>query len=109
MRNAESKRNAASSPPLYSAFSIPHSAFSSMSIKCDEYGNVCVIALDGDLAGGDVREVRKAVEERIAARGAGAGFVIDLERSQFISSQGLEALLDVRRRCEDRRGRLVLA
>src|SRR2546421_9473231 len=88
----------------HSAFSIPHSAVSFMSIKRDEYGTVCVIALDGDLVGADVREVRNAVEERMDARGAEVGFVIDLERSQFISSQGLETLLDVRRWCEDRRG-----
>ena len=76
-----------------------------MSIKCDEYGQVCVIALEGDFVGADTLEAQQAVEER-----SGAGhFVIDFERTEFISSQGLEALLAIRRRCEHRGGRVALA
>ena len=35
--------------------------------------------------------------------------MIDFEGSRFISSEGLEALLAVRRRCEERRGQVRLA
>ena len=79
-----------------------------MPIKCDEYDHVCVIALNGDFTGADTEQVRQAVEERLASRRA-VDFVIDFERSAFISSEGLEALLAVRRRCEERRGQVRLA
>jgi anti-anti-sigma factor len=83
-----------------------------MAITCEEYGNVCVLAVDGDLSGDAAAAFRRAAETRIAA-GAGAGRVIDavvdLEKTGFIDSQGLEALLWLKRRCEDRSGRAMLA
>lgn len=79
-----------------------------MGIKCDEYAHVCVIALTGDFVGTDTEQVRSAVDERLASRRA-VNFVIDFEGSRFISSEGLEALLAVRRRCEERRGHVKLA
>ena len=79
-----------------------------MAIKCDEYDHVCVIALTGEFAGPDTEAVCRAVEERLANRRS-VDFVIDFEKSPFISSEGLEALLAVRRRCEERRGQVRLA
>ena len=79
-----------------------------MSIKCEEYDHACVIALTGDFVGVDTEQVFKAVDERLASRRA-VNFVIDFERSAFIGSEGLEALLAVRRRCEERRGQVRLA
>lgn len=79
-----------------------------MSVKFDEYDHVCVISVTGDFVGADTEQVRKAVDERLASRRA-VDFVIDFESSRFISSEGLEALLAVRRRCEERRGQVKLA
>ena len=78
-----------------------------MPIKCDEYGHVCVISVAGDFVAPDTDEVRKAVDVRVEGRRA-VNFVIDFERSRFIGSDGLETLLAVRRRCEDRRGHVRL-
>ena len=79
-----------------------------MSVKCDEYGQVFVIALHGDLLGADVEQVQKTVDQRLLDRRP-TNLVIDFEASRFISSEGLEALLAIRRRCEERRGQLRLA
>ena len=79
-----------------------------MSVKCDEYGQVCVIALHGDFVGAAAEQVQKTVDQRLSDRRP-ANFVIDFEGSRFISSEGLEALLAVRRRCEERRGQVRLA
>ena len=84
-----------------------------MAITCEEYGNVCVLAVDGDLSGEAAAAFRRAAETRIVAAGARAGgaieAVVDLEKTGFIDSQGLEALLWLKRRCEDRSGRAMLA
>ena len=79
-----------------------------MSLKCDEYGHLCVIALDGDFAGPDAASARKAVDDRLARHSA-IHFVIDFERSRFLGSDGLESLLAIRRRLEERRGQVKLA
>lgn len=77
-------------------------------MKCDEYGQVCVIALHGDFVGDAAEKVRKTVDQRLTDRRP-PNVVIDFEGSRFISSEGLEALLAVRRRCEERRGQVRLA
>ena len=78
-----------------------------MPIQCDEYAGVCVIAPQGDLAGPAAAAARQAAESRTATEGVSV--VIDLERANFIDSQGLESLLSIRRRCETQGARLALA
>ncbi len=51
---------------------------------------------------------RKAAEDLIDHRQI-VDFVIDLEKSSFIDSEGLEALLWIKRKCEDLFGQLKLA
>jgi len=79
-----------------------------MPVKCDEYGQVCVIALQGDFAGPEAEQVQKVVEQRLKDR-RWLNFVIDFEHARFISSDGLEGLLAVRRRCEERHGQVRLS
>ena len=79
-----------------------------MGIKCDEYNSVCVVSVDGDFAGEIGNQVRRAVEERIEQRQV-VDFVIDLEKSGFVDSEGLETLLWLKRRCEDLFGQVKLA
>src|SRR5437763_2603246 len=81
-----------------------------MAIKCDEYGNVCVVTIDGDLAGDAPAVVRRAADERIDDEPKPiVDFGVDLEKTGFIDSDGLETLLWLKRRCEDRLGRVKLA
>ena len=79
-----------------------------MSLKYDDYAHACVISLTGDFVGRDTADVRTAVNERLTTRRT-VNFVIDFEASHFISSEGLETLLAVRRQCEERRGQVKLA
>ena len=61
-------------------------------VKCEEYDDVCVIGVTGELAGdsaarrsGELRKTRAVIEtEQIV------DFVVDLEKAGFIDSEGLE-------------------
>ena len=78
-----------------------------MAIKCEEYNNVCVVALGGDLSAEATQELRKAVDERIEQRQL-VDFVVDFEKSGFVDSEGLETLLWLKRRCEDLFGQVKI-
>jgi anti-anti-sigma factor len=75
--------------------------------KCEDYNNVCVVSLDGDLAGEANEIVRKLVDERIDHRQI-VDFVLDFEKAGFFDSEGLVTLLWLKRRCEDLFGQLKL-
>jgi anti-anti-sigma factor len=79
-----------------------------MPLKSEDYNNVCVISIDGDLAGSANEAVRKTAEERIDHRQI-VDFVIDFEKGTFFDSEGLETLLWLKRRSEDLFGQLKLA
>jgi anti-anti-sigma factor len=78
-----------------------------MPLKVEDYSNVCVILLDGDLAADMSKTVRAAVDERVDQRRI-VDFVIDFEKADFIDSEGLETLLWLKRRCEDLFGQCKL-
>src|SRR5688500_16397665 len=77
-----------------------------MAIQFDEYSGAAVLSPGGDLAGAEADELRTAVAGGVEARKV-AGVVVDLSNARFIDSEGLEALLWTRRRCEDALGRPV--
>ena len=78
-----------------------------MAIKCEDYNNVCVMALDADLSGEANEIVRKLVEERVDQKQI-VDFVLDFEKASFFDSEGLETLLWLKRRSEDLFGQLKL-
>ena len=78
-----------------------------MAIKCEDYNHVCVISLDGDLTADASAEVRRQVDQRIDHHRI-VDFVLDLEKTDFIDSEGLETLLWLKRRCEDLFGQIKL-
>ncbi len=78
-----------------------------MPIKCEDYNNVCVMALDGDVTGDVSKDIRKLVDERIDQHHI-TDFVVDFEKSGFVDSEGLETLLWIKRRCEDLFGQVKL-
>ena len=78
-----------------------------MAMKCEDYGNVCVIAPEQDLAGDVALDLRRSAEERIEQRRI-VDFVIDFEKVDFIDSDGLETLLWLKRKSEDLFGQLKL-
>jgi anti-anti-sigma factor len=78
-----------------------------MPIKCEEYSQVGVVEVHGNLAAPAVADTKKAMEERIDQRQI-VDFIIDFQKCEFIDSDGLEGLLWMKRRCEDLFGRLKL-
>jgi anti-anti-sigma factor len=79
-----------------------------MPVKLEEYDGVCVLSAAGDFSGLDVTAARKGAAEFIEHRQI-ADFVVDLEKTTFIDSEGLDALLWIKRRCEDLFGQFKLA
>ena len=79
-----------------------------MGIRSDEYNGVCVVAIDGDLAGDAVAEARGVVDGALSRRD-GRGIVFDLGACNFVDSAALELLCRVRRRCDDAGTRVALA
>lgn len=78
-----------------------------MPIRCEEYNQVSVVAVDGDLMGENAAAVRKTVEDRIVSQHI-ASFVLDLEKCDYADSEGLETLLWVRQKCEELFGQCKL-
>jgi anti-sigma B factor antagonist len=79
-----------------------------MPIRSDEYNGVCVLTVDGSLAGETAAALRRGVEDRLKQKQV-ADFVVDLERSGFMDSDGLESLLWLKRQAENHFGRVRLA
>jgi anti-anti-sigma factor len=78
-----------------------------MPAKAEEYNNICVLSLGGDLSGVEPELLRKQVEEFIDHKQI-TDFVIDFEKASFLDSEGLEALLWMKRKCEDLFGKVKL-
>jgi anti-anti-sigma factor len=79
-----------------------------MSVKCDEYGQVCVLTLNGDFVGEDIATARRMVEDEIDNKQI-VDFVVDLEQCGFVDSEGLETLVWIRKRTDDLFGQIKLA
>ena len=78
-----------------------------MAVKAEDYSNVCVIMLEGDVTSEACQLIRATVEERVEQRRM-VDFVIDFEKVDFIDSEGLETLLWLKRRSEDLFGQIKL-
>lgn len=78
-----------------------------MAIKCDEYNQVCVIAVEGDLSNDACAIFRRSAAEWIDQRRI-VDFVIDLEKTPFIDSEGLETLLWLKQKSEELFGQVKL-
>ncbi|HTL29114.1 MAG TPA: STAS domain-containing protein [Tepidisphaeraceae bacterium] len=76
-----------------------------MPIKYDEYNQVCVMALSGDFVGAEIDAMKKYVDELIEKKQI-VDFVIDFEKSGFVDSEGLEALLWLKQRAEELFGQM---
>lgn len=78
-----------------------------MPIVQQDYEKVSVIGLQGDFSGDEPAAAQKVVQEAIMDRRI-VDFVIDFQACPFIDSVGLEALLWMKRRCEEMFGRVKL-
>jgi anti-anti-sigma factor len=78
-----------------------------MGVKCEEYSQVCVMEVQGDFTAESATLAKKALEDHIEQRRI-VDFAIDLQKCSFIDSDGLEALIWMKRRCEDLFGQFKL-
>ena len=78
-----------------------------MPIVNQDYEKVCVIGMQGDFSGDEPAIAQKFVQEAISQRQI-VDFILDFQACPFIDSAGLEALLWVKRRCEEMFGRVKL-
>lgn len=77
-----------------------------MTIRCEDYDHVSVIGLTGELTTESVEIFRKSIETRLERKVR--FFVIDLEKTTFIDSKGLESLLWVQEQCDEQLGQVRL-
>jgi anti-sigma B factor antagonist len=78
-----------------------------MNISCEEYDQVAVIGIDGELSADTLEVFKSTVRENLKL--GHLFFVIGFEKVSFIDSQGLEALLWLKDECESRKGQVKLA
>src|SRR3954468_14470833 len=74
-------------------------------IKSDPYNRLCVLTVEGDLAGEDAAILRRIVDDLLSQPKV-VDIVIDFEKAEFIDSAGLESLLFAARQCEQAEKRL---
>lgn len=78
-----------------------------MKLTCENYDQLSVLCLQGDLAAEGVALLRKRVGELMQAKTR--DLVLDLTQSEFVDSQGLESLLWVQEQCGEQLGQMRLA
>ncbi len=78
-----------------------------MRIKTQDYNNVTVVELQGELDGDFVELFQNTITDIIAAHKA--GIVLDMSGVGFIDSEGLEKLLWSRDYCNENKSELRLA
>jgi anti-anti-sigma factor len=77
-------------------------------VRSEEHHGAGVLSVEGNLTGEAAAALRQAAE-RLLERQRLTDIVVDLEKSPQLDSQGLEALLWLRRRCNAAAGQLTLA
>ena len=78
-----------------------------MNISCEEYDQVAVVNIDGELSQDTVEAFNNAVQEGL--QDERIRFVVNFEKVSLIDSQGLEALLWLKDQCRERQGSVKLA
>ena len=77
-----------------------------MNIRCEDYDHVSVLGLTGEFVADSVDLFRKSVETRLERKVR--FFVVDLDKTTFIDSKGLETLLWVQEQCDEKLGQVRL-
>jgi anti-anti-sigma factor len=78
-----------------------------MPVTCEEYNQVCVLTVDGDFVGEQIKQAKASIDDAMDKRQV-VDFVFDFEKVAFIDSEGLEALLFFKRRSEEHFGQVKL-
>ena len=78
-----------------------------MNISCEEYDQIAVVNIDGELSQDTVEAFNNAVQQSL--RDEHTDFVVNFEKVNLIDSQGLEALLCLKDQCQEKQGSVKLA
>ena len=78
-----------------------------MKLTHEDYDQLTVMSVRGDLTADQVEEFRKATQARMDAKVR--DFVLDVAAMEFVDSKGLEALLWLQEQCGERLGQVRLA
>lgn len=78
-----------------------------MPVKTEEYSKVCVMEISGDFVAESAEQAKKALQDHMTQRQL-VDVVLDFSKASFIDSDGLEAMLWMKRRCEELVGRIKL-
>jgi anti-anti-sigma factor len=78
-----------------------------MKLACEEHEHLVVVNLRGELVRDEIQQFQNDTKGRLE-KGA-RDFVIDLSQTEFIDSDGLEALLNLQARCAEKLGQVRLA
>jgi stage II sporulation protein AA (anti-sigma F factor antagonist) len=78
-----------------------------MKLSHEDYDQLTVMSVKGDLTSERTEEFRKAITDRLEAKIR--DFVLDLKGMEFVDSKGLESLLWAQEQCGERLGQVRLA
>ncbi len=78
-----------------------------MKMMFEDYDQLTVMTLQGDLTADDIGTFREIAEERLEQQIR--DFVLDVAEVEFIDSQGLETLLWLQETCAEQLGQIRLA
>ena len=78
-----------------------------MNISCEEYDQIAVVNIDGELSQDTVEAFKNAIQECLQE--GRSDFVVNFEKVNLIDSQGLETLLWLKEQCQERQGLVKLA
>ena len=78
-----------------------------MNISCEEYDQVAVVTIDGELSQDTIEAFKNTVQESV--RDGHVDFIVNFEKVSLIDSQGLEALFWLKEQCRENHGMVKLA
>jgi len=78
-----------------------------MKLACEEHEQLVVVTVRGELVRDELDQFRSETEGRLDQNAR--DFVLDLSKTEFVDSQGLEALLQLQARCAEQLGQVRLA
>ncbi len=77
-----------------------------MKIKHENYDEVTVISVSGEMNADELAPFKKLADDRLADKGR--DFVLDMQELEFIDSKGLETLLWLQEQADQRLGQVRL-
>lgn len=78
-----------------------------MKLTHEDYDQLTVLTIKGELNADDIEVVRKLAQSRLSSNTR--DFVVDMRETEFVDSKGLECLLWLQEQCGEKLGQIRLA